>query len=217
KRPAWRVLGVIFALGALATIPALALNLAGQGLFMDFFGVTQRSRILTLLFVIGPVEELLKLLVVYFYAYRRKEFDEPLDGVIFSATAALGFAAVENVIYLARNDPTLVLLRGPLSNPGHALFSALWALSRSNAKASPDLSRERAPIGARGFLLASLLHSLFDLSLLAAAELNKSFFGLLIAMMVALFFWARSRIKFHTDTSPHREGTLQMTLSRYCQ
>ncbi|MBO0858394.1 MAG: PrsW family intramembrane metalloprotease [Chloracidobacterium sp.] len=217
KRPAWRVSGVTFALGALATAPALALNLAGQSLFISLFGHARLSRVLTLFFVIGPVEELLKLLVVYFYAYRRKEFDEPLDGVIFSATAALGFAAIENLIYLARSDPTLVLLRGPLSNPGHALFSALWGLSLSKAKASPNLLRERAAIVARGFLQASLLHSLFDLSLLAAAEINRSFFGLLIAAMVALFFWARSRIKFHTDTSPHREGTLQMTLSRYCQ
>src|SRR5215510_11095664 len=125
KRPAVRVLGVTFMLGALATVPALVLNLAGQSLFHDFFGRTQLSHILVLFFVVGPVEELLKFLVVYFYAYRRKEFDEPLDGLIFSATAALGFAAIENVIYLARNDPTLALLRGPLSNPGHALFSAL--------------------------------------------------------------------------------------------
>jgi len=217
KRPAWRVLGVTFALGALATIPALALNLAGQSLFMDFFGGTQRSHILTLLFVIGPVEELLKLLVVYFYAYRRKEFDEPLDGVIFSAAAALGFAAVENVFYLARNDSALVLLRGPLSNPGHALFSALWGLSLSRAKAAPNIVGERLPIITRGFLIASLLHSLFDLLLLAADRLSVVFFALLIAVMVTLFFWARSRIKFHSDTSPHREGTLYMPLRRYCQ
>src|SRR5262245_8805331 len=217
KRPAWRVLGVPFGLGALATIPALALILAVQSLFIDFFGSTQRSHILVLLFAVGPIEELLKLLVVYFYAYRRKEFDEPLDGVIFSATAALGFASVENVFYLARNDPALVLLRGPLSNPGHALFSAVWGLSLSKAKAAPNMLGERAPIVARGFLMASLIHSLFDLLLLAADRLTVVFFGLLIAVMVALFFWVRSRIKFHSDTSPHREGTLYMPLRRYCQ
>ncbi|HZF39404.1 MAG TPA: PrsW family glutamic-type intramembrane protease [Blastocatellia bacterium] len=217
KRPAWRVLGLTAALGALATYPALRLNLIGQSLFIDFFGRTRLSHVLVLFFVIGPIEELLKFLVVYFYAYRRKEFDEPLDGVIFSATAALGFAAIENVIYLARNDPTLVLLRGPLSNPGHALFSALWGLSLSKAKAAPNMLRARAPVVARGFLMASLLHALFDLLLLAAAEINVGFFGLLIAVMVALFFWVRSRIKFHTDTSPHREGTLYMPLRRYCQ
>ncbi len=217
KRPAWRVVVVTFALGGLATIPALALNLAGQSLLIDLFGRTQFSHILTLIFVVGPVEESLKLLVVYLYAYRRKEFDEPLDGVIFSAAAALGFAAVENVFYLARNDPALALLRGPLSNPGHALFSALWGLSLSRAKAAPNLPRERAPIVARGFILASLLHSLFNLLLLAAARLNAAFFALLIAVMVALFFVVRSRIKFHSDTSPHREDTLYLPLRRYCQ
>ena len=217
KRAARRVLGLTFALGALATVPALFLNLAGQSLFIDLFGHTERSHILTLLFVVGPVEELLKLLVVYFYAYRRKEFDEPLDGVIFSATAALGFAAVENVFYLARNDPALVLLRGPLSNPGHALFSALWGLGLSKAKAAPNMIGARLPIVARGFLMASLLHSLFDLLLLTADRLSVVFFALLIAVMAALFFWVRSRIKFHSDTSPHREGTLYMPLRCYCQ
>src|SRR5215468_1752680 len=217
KRPAVRVLGLTFMLGALATIPALALNLAGQSLFLDFFGRSQFSHLLVLIFVVGPIEELLKLLVVYFFAYRRKEFDEPLDGVIFSATAALGFAAIENVVYLAQNEPMLVLLRGPLSNPGHALFSALWGLSLSKPKASPNMLRLRAPIVARGFILASLLHSLFDLLLVAAAKINISFFVILIAAMVGLFFWVRSRIKFHSDTSPHREGTLYMPLRCYCQ
>ncbi len=218
KRPAVRVLGITFLLGALATIPALALNLLGQSLFIAIFGRTQLSHILVLLFIVGPVEELLKLLVVYFYAYRRQEFDESLDGVIYSATAALGFAAIENVVYLAQNDPMLVLLRGPLSNPGHALFSAVWGLSLSKAKAAPNLAGERLPIIARGLLLASLLHALFDILLVAAAwSKNMIFFALLIGVMVWLFFWVRSRIRFHSETSPHREGTLLMPMRRYCQ
>src|SRR5262247_1320280 len=187
KRPAVRVLGLTFMLGALATIPALALNLVGQSLFIDFFGRTQFSHLLVLIFVVGPIEELLKLLVVYLYAYRRKEFDEPLDGVIFSATAALGFAAIENVVYLAQNEPMLVLLRGPLSNPGHALFSALWGLSLSRAKAAPNLARERFPIIVRGWLAASLLHSLFDILLVASSKLSIVFFIILIGVMAGLF------------------------------
>lgn len=217
KRPAVRVLGMTFLLGALSTIPALALNLLGQSLLISIFGRTQFSHILVLFLVVGPIEELLKLSVVYFYAYRRQEFDEPLDGVIYSATAALGFAAIENVVYLAQNDPMLVLLRGPLSNPGHALFSALWGLSLSKARAAPNLVGERLPVIARGLLYASLLHSLFDTLLVAAAKLNIIFFVLLLAVMVWLFFWVRARIKYHSETSPHREGTLLMPLRRYCQ
>ncbi len=109
KRTAFGVLGKTFLLGALATIPTLFLNLFGQSIFIELFGRTQLSHALVLFFVVGPVEELIKLLVVYLYVYRRPEFDEPLDGVVYSATAALGFAAIENVIYLAQNDPMLVL------------------------------------------------------------------------------------------------------------
>jgi RsiW-degrading membrane proteinase PrsW (M82 family) len=217
KRPSIRVLGVTFFLGALATVPALFLNLVGQNFFLDQFGSNQFSHILVLLFIVGPVEELVKLLVVYLYAYRKPQFDEPLDGVIFSATAALGFAAVENVVYLGQNDPMLVLLRGPLSNPGHALFSALWGLSLSRAKAAPNLVRVRFSIIAWGLLGASLLHSLFDILLVASSRWSIVFFAILVAVMAGLFFWVRSRIKFHTETSPHREGTLLMPLWRYCQ
>jgi RsiW-degrading membrane proteinase PrsW (M82 family) len=217
KRPSIRVLGVTFFLGALATIPALFLNLEGQNFFLKHFGSNQFSHILVLLFIVGPVEELVKLLAVYLYAYRKPQFDEPLDGVIFSATAALGFAAVENVVYLGQHDPMLVLLRGPLSNPGHALFSALWGLSLSRAKAAPNLVRMRFSIIAGGLLAASLLHSLFDILLVASSRWSFIFFAILVAVMAGLFFWVRSRIKFHTETSPHREGTLLMPLWRYCQ
>src|SRR5262249_61706854 len=100
KRPAVRVLGLTFMLGALATIPALALNLAGQSLFIDFFGRTQFSHLLMLFIVVGPIEELLKLLVVYFFAYRRREFVAPLFFLFFSSTSALGLARVDDVCYL---------------------------------------------------------------------------------------------------------------------
>lgn len=217
KHPAVRVLGLTFLLGALATIPALLLNLFGQSLFISVFGSTSWSHLLVLIFIVGPVEEAIKLLVVYFYAYRQKEFDEALDGVIYSATAALGFAAIENVVYLAQNDAMLVLLRGPLSNPGHALFSAIWGMSLSRAKTKPNLFSQRFPIILEGWIYASLLHSLFDVLLVAASRVSIVFFALLIGVMLVLFFQIRARIKFHSETSPHREGTMLLSTRRYCQ
>ena len=216
KRLSGHVLGMTFLFGALATIPALILNLFGKVLLSSFLGDSPASQLLLFVLVVGPVEEALKLLAVYFYAYRRPEFDEPLDGVIYSAAAALGFAAIENVVYLAQNDPMLVLLRGPLSNPGHALFSAVWGMSLSVAKTKPNLFGKRFPIILQGWLYATLLHSLFDVLLMAASKLGIIIFGLLVFLMIALFFWVRARIKFHSETSPHREGTLLLPTRRYC-
>ncbi|MGH9800771.1 MAG: PrsW family glutamic-type intramembrane protease, partial [Blastocatellia bacterium] len=103
-----RVLGLTFLFGALVTIPALALNQIGKLTLSGLLGESEISRLLLFVLIVGPVEEGLKLIAVYFYAYRRPEFDESLDGVVYGASAALGFAAIENVFYLAQNNPMLV-------------------------------------------------------------------------------------------------------------
>ncbi len=126
KRPPLRLIAGTFLLGSVSTVLALALNLLGQSLFVNAMGRSQLSHILVLFVVVGPVEELVKLLVVYVYAYRQPEFDEPLDGVIYATAAGLGFAAVENVIYLSQNSPLLVLpARAALKSGACALLFAL--------------------------------------------------------------------------------------------
>ena len=104
KRLSGYVRGMTFLVGTLVTVPALILNQAGKLVLIELFGDTLATRLILFILVVGPVEELLKLLAVYYYTYRRPEFDEPLDGVIYGATAALGFAAIENVVYLAQNE-----------------------------------------------------------------------------------------------------------------
>lgn len=217
KRPSLRVIAITFLLGGVATFVAFPLNILGQSLLRNYFGHGVWVRVLVLLLVVGPVEELCKLLAVTLYSYRRREFDEPLDGVIYSATAALGFAAIENVIYLSQNNPLLVFLRGPLSNPGHALFSSFWGLSLSRAKSAPNLISQRLPIIIRGWLLASLLHSAFDILLLASERISIILFYVVIGALLALFFWVRKQIRFHRDTSPHREGTMLLQISNLCE
>lgn len=226
KRPSRTLMARTFLLGGLGTIPALALNIVGQSAISrlvetfglrEFFGTDQVTHLLVLLLVVGPVEETIKFLVVFGYAWRKKEFDEALDGVVYSATAALGFAAAENIIYLAQHDPTLVLLRGPLSNPGHALFSALWGLSLSRAKAVPNLVRVRLPILLSGLIAASLAHTLFDTLLVAASRLSIFFFVALVVAMIIFFIKVRSKIRQHSENSPHGQGTMVMTTTRYCQ
>ena len=65
--------------------------------------LTANASVLQQLFVafvvIGLGEELLKALAVYVAAYRRDEFNEPVDGIIYGVTAGIGFSVVENVLY----------------------------------------------------------------------------------------------------------------------
>lgn len=217
KKPPLVIIARTFLLGAAATLPAFLLGIVAQKLWLSVLGPSKWTELFLILFVAAPLEELLKLSAVYFYSYRRPEFDEPLDGVIYSTAAALGFAAAENVVYLTLTSPLVVLLRGPLTNPGHALFSSLWGLSLSKAKAAPNLTKVRLPIIARGWLLATLLHAVFDVLLLVSG--SRSLLALVIpaAAILGLFLWVRSRIHYYRDSSPHRQGTIMVRMSVYCQ
>lgn len=133
-----------------------------------------------LLFIlVAPItEEYGKYLVVRWGVFKNAEFDEPVDGIIYAAAAALGFASIENVGYLLGTyfapeelggDPgtsastavlTLFVIRALLSVPGHALWASLWGYALGVAKFSPP---ERAGALIRnGLLLSMFAHGLFN-------------------------------------------------------
>lgn len=77
-------------------------------------------------FVAGLTEELAKFLTVRIWAYRTRFFNEPSDGLVYAAAAALGFAFAENIVYILEFGWQVILLRGMFSNLAHVLFSVLW-------------------------------------------------------------------------------------------
>jgi RsiW-degrading membrane proteinase PrsW (M82 family) len=216
RRESRRVIALTFLLGAAATLLAIPLCLLGQSLLLRLTRNLEHADFAISFLVIAPVEEFCKLLAVYLYAWRHQEFDEPLDGVIYSATAALGFAAAENVIYALQDGPLSLLLRGSLTNPGHALFSAFWGMSLSRAKVLPNRWQQRLPVIALGWMLASALHAFFNALLDATDHIGPIFLPVILLAMIALFLVVRSRINFHREQSPHRQGTIVLRLSAEC-
>ena len=90
---------------------------------------------------IAFVEEGLKFLVLYFVTRRNKNFNCLFDGLIYSVFVSLGFAALENVLYVTEYGFEVAILRALLSVPGHMFFAVLmgyyysmWNLySKANA------------------------------------------------------------------------------------
>ncbi|MCS6816963.1 MAG: PrsW family glutamic-type intramembrane protease [Blastocatellia bacterium] len=208
-----RTILLTFLLGALATLPAMLFNTMGVLVLSGLLGANLVSEWLILFLVVGPVEEAMKLWAVAHYAYRRPEFDEPVDGVVYGAAAALGFAAAENVLYLSRFGSEIFVVRGILSNPGHALFAAFWGLALSRAKMLPNVGSVRARTIARGWGLAALLHALFDAVLLAGQHRllpHVAVVGIVALLMLAIFVYVEIRTVGHVARSPHRRGTMML-------
>lgn len=74
-------------------------------------------------------------------AYFHPAFNEKLDGIIYCTFSALGFATIENIMYVVSGydaDPYIGLYRGILSVPAHMLFAITMGYYLSLAKFSPD-------------------------------------------------------------------------------
>ncbi len=150
----------IFLLGMASTIPA--------ALVEGLIGLVVPSEFLIAVIVAPIVEELGKFLVVYHFVFRHPVFDEPIDGIVYAVTAALGFAALENVLYIvAAYSETLSLplelsiVRGILSVPGHALMSAMWGFALGQSLTRPATFGHLPVV--HGLLLAIALHAAFNL------------------------------------------------------
>lgn len=173
--PQWLVAKTFF-WGILLAIPVLIVQLLAIGIF-------PLNEFLQTVLLAPITEEYGKYLVVRNGVYNDKEFDEPVDGIIYAATAALGFASIENVMYilgtyynwLLTGESSLeellilVVFRGLLSVPGHALFASFWGYALGIAKFSPP---ERAgKLIRNGLLLSMLGHGLFNALLVTSPSL----------------------------------------------
>jgi RsiW-degrading membrane proteinase PrsW (M82 family) len=86
-----------FLVGAVTTFVALF----AQVLLAKYFGAAGiGTRSTGVVAIFAGIEEAVKFLGVFLLVRRRKSFDQPLDAMIFMITAALGFAAVENIASL---------------------------------------------------------------------------------------------------------------------
>ncbi len=156
------VLAVLF-----ATFAAVVNSVAGPPM-QAILGPAIGS-VLFFFLIVGPVEETVKLLAVRVFAYRSDTFDAVIDGAVYGAVAGLGFAAIENAIYIsatvAEADAGLLgvaagiaTLRG-LVGPGHVIYSAIAGYYLGLAKFNPE---HAGPLVVKGLLIAAVVHATYN-------------------------------------------------------
>jgi protease PrsW len=133
------------------------------------------------------VEEFFKGLAVFgMFFFLRRQFDGVVDGVIYATFAALGFAAIENIIYYSNaaregGDVLIgtVVVRGILGPWGHPLYTSMTGLGFGIAReTNKTWLKWLAPFA--GYLFAAFLHSVWN----TAATLSNT----LVLLMLPLWF-----------------------------
>lgn len=162
----------------------------------DFFNVFLKN-LATIFIGIAAVEEFSKYLVVRLTMEKNPVFDEPTDAVIYMIVAALGFAAIENIMVMYLFTPsTLLDITQPLTTLGIRFIGATFLHTLASAiigfyYALSLCKRDQCPINPRlliikGFVIAILLHGLFNYFIIISKETSVIYFS--IPLMIAAVF-----------------------------
>ena len=155
KEPKFNLI-VSFGLGSIAIIPAV--------LFEKSFNSTLDGTITGVAVfsyaIVAFSEEFSKFLGLRLYSYNKKSFDEPLDGIVYAVMVSMGFATVENLMYVVNSqDMKIAFMRMFLSVPAHATFAVVMGYYVGKAKFN---SKNSFILMLTGILGAIFFHGTYD-------------------------------------------------------
>ena len=171
-----------FFMGVLSIIPALIIQivftkpvklLMGPGIFY--------TAVFSYL-IVALSEEGSKFLALRFFPFKRKAFDDPFDGIVYAVVVSMGFATLENILYVTNHGFGTGILRMFLSVPAHATFGVLMGYHLGLAKFDPANKRRHIALA---IFWPVLFHGTFDFFLFVG-NTWMHFAGAVISFIVAI-------------------------------
>lgn len=201
KEPAGLLLKLAL-FGALSGLAAGAIEGALTRVLDVTLGGSTLRLVLENFLAVALVEEACKRWVVLKFAWRHPAFDYRFDAVVYCVFSALGFAALENILYVAEYGFAVAVSRALLSVPGHCFFAVYMGIYLGQAKMAEramqryyiELPDESPGQYLRASLLVpTLLHGFWDFSLSVGGWLMTILFYLFV---LAFFIDAYRKLRF---------------------
>lgn len=213
KEPLWLLI-VAFLWGSL---PAIALAILLELTLAQPLAGSVLGPHTTVWGIVPPIEETIKALaLIGLFLFAHREFDGPLDGIVYGALVGFGFSMTENVLYFAHdasNMDRLFWVRGVLFGMNHAFFSSMVGLALGVVR--NVRSRWRRLIAfSIGLTAAILFHALHNAAV--SHRLPGIFFswmiqsgGVLVVLAVAVLAWRHERRWIATELDEEvRDGLI---------
>ena len=192
-----------FFFGVLSILPAIILETYGMKWLGPVDSVSKAA--FEAFIVVGFSEELAKYLFLRLYVYNSKHFDEPYDGIVYAVMISLGFAALENILYVMQGGVSTAIARMFTAVPAHTTFAVLMGFWMGKAK------MENKPyLNWVGLAAAVFFHGAYDFFLLQEL-FDGQVVGALLSLIIAIVL-SRRAMKIHIrhkDQLFHGEDSTQ--------
>ena len=188
-----------FGLGATASIViTLIIGLILKLIFPTADPLSVPQQFFKAFVVVALVEEFSKYIIVRYYAQRNKEFDEPFDGIVYAVMVSMGFAALENVLYVFQFGMANGIVRAFTAVPAHATFGILMGYFMGKAKFTAT-KKEKIKLNLTGLFAATIFHGAYDFFLFINFIPLISI-GAFVSLVIGIVF-SNKAIKKHQASS----------------
>ncbi|NOY48035.1 MAG: PrsW family intramembrane metalloprotease [Chlorobi bacterium] len=197
-----RMLAYTFLLGAVVSIIITTILYKFFDLFLpipDDYSVWQQF--VKAFFIVALIEEFSKYVIVRYFNQPRKGFNEPFDGIIYAVMVSMGFAALENILYVFQGGMQVALLRAFTAIPAHATFGVLMGYFMGKAK----FSKNKTKWNLIGLSLAIVFHGTYDFFLFINFIPGISI-GAFVALILGIIL-SKKAIKSHQKGSFFKDTT----------
>jgi RsiW-degrading membrane proteinase PrsW (M82 family) len=146
--------------------------------------------------LVALIEEFSKFIFVYWVLYPNENFNEPYDGIVYSVVVSLGFAGLENILYISNGGVETAILRMFTAVPAHATFGVLMGYFLGKAK----FEHRKGHYAIYALLVATLFHGAYDYFWFIA-YVPGIWMGAIISLFIGIFL-SRRAIHIHQEASP---------------
>lgn len=178
KEPLGLLLKALLA-GALTTIPILLVGTWLSKYFVYFSGL--QAAAYNAFIVAALNEEFFKFAALFFLIWRHKEFDEKFDGIVYAVFVSLGFAWIENIMYVLQYGQDVAYSRAVTAVPMHAILGITMGYYFSMAKFFENRKNINLILA---IFMPVLLHGIYDFILMSQHEMY-----LLIFIPFVFYMW----------------------------
>jgi RsiW-degrading membrane proteinase PrsW (M82 family) len=187
EREPLRMVIIAMLAGALVVLPVMVVENLISYLGQPLYGLGEAAW--NAFAVAGFTEELFKYIVLYLLIWKSPEFNDKYDGIVYATFISLGFAGVENVLYVTESGLTTGLLRAFTAVPAHAIFGITMGFYFGMARFYPKKQKE---FRTKALWIPVLLHGIYDFILMTGIEW---LWGVFAGFVVYLYFMGLKRIR----------------------
>ena len=195
KEPVSLLIKALF-IGILCVLPVLLIEGVLTRMYIGPEGISEAAY--TAFVVAGLTEEGIKFLALFIFFWRNKNFNEKFDAIVYAVFISLGFAAIENILYVFQGGYSVGIVRALTAVPAHALFGIMMGYNFGLARFNAEYRRLNL---FAAFAIPFISHGAYDFLLMGNSQ-----FLMLVFIPVFILYWITGfrKMKKLSDDSAFR-------------